>query len=184
MPNFVILLLLFFVVSIRSNKGLIIINCKYYENIFFLCSGLFNLEIFVKIVKIVSSLITIQIIEPAEYLGINALLLTLRQKLDLLIKYPGDGVFFDLRKSAILYLILYHFRPIVLPTIHRTYDSYRSDVHSILFIRPTQELQILSVDFDSATCRRIWMFRLHTNLSKSDTSLFVDRMHRFCRSDA
>ena len=85
------------------------------ENIFFLCNGLFNLEIFVKIVKIVSSLITIQIIEPAEYLGINALLLKLRQKLDLLIKYPGDGVFFDLRKSAILYLILYHFRPIVVP---------------------------------------------------------------------
>ena len=109
------------------------------ENIFFLCNGLFNLEIFVKIVKIVSSLITIQIIEPAEYLGINALLLKLRQKLD-------DGVFFDLRKSAILYLILYHFRPIVLPTIHRTYDRYRSDVHSILFIRPTQELQILSVE--------------------------------------
>ena len=59
MPNFVILLLLFFVVSIRSNKGLIIINCKYYKNIFFLCNGLFNLEIFVKIVKIVNSLFRI-----------------------------------------------------------------------------------------------------------------------------
>ena len=59
MPNFVILLLLFFVVSIRSNKGLIIINCKYYKNKFFQCNGLFNLEIFVKIVKIVNSLFRI-----------------------------------------------------------------------------------------------------------------------------
>ena len=175
MPNFVILLLLFFVVPIRSNKGLIIINCKYYENIFFLCNGLFNLEIFVKIVKIVSSLITIQIIEPAEYLGINALLLKLRQKLDLLIKYPGDGVFFDLRKSAILYLILYHFRPIVLPTIHRTYDSYKSDVHSILLIRPTQE--ILSVE-------ALTVLPAEGSGCSGCTQIEVSQIHTFCRSDA
>ena len=66
------------------------------------------------------------------------------------------------------------------PTIHRTYDSCRSDVHSILLIRSTQELQILSVIkyvVDSATIR-ISLFPL-PQICRSDVHTFVGRMHTY-----
>ena len=88
--------------------------------------------------------------------------------------------------------VLQHFRPTVLPSYDtlELRSSYRSDIQSILLLRPTQELQILSVYIvDSATIRidvpvahkfkwvryTLFVGQMHT---------FVGQMHTFCRSDA
>ena len=100
--------------------------------------------------------------------------------------------------------VLQHFRPTVLPSYDtlELRSSYRSDIQSILLLRPTQELQILSVYIvDSATIRIdvpvAHKFKIHTfcrsdaHFCRSDAhflqvgcTTLVGWMHTFCRADA
>ena len=83
---------------------------------------------------------------------------------------------------------------------HRTYDSCRSNAHSILLICPTprRNCRIVSI-VDSAVTRSRSMLRMHTILSIGQMHTFcrldvqlqqvgcatlIGRMHNFCRSDA
>ena len=79
--------------------------------------------------------------------------------------------------------VLQRFRP----TILRTYDSCRSNVHSILFIRPSRNciMQIYPLYVVGSATIRIdvpvaHVGRMH-NFRRSDTQIFVDLIHN-CKS--